>query len=83
MAQSQAQETTQVVAGLQAEINRLKHELQTMQVADQIPSAGETCTVADYLLARLVQLKVTVRASATRTFPMVTNGPSEHLRRTR
>nr|BAU45069.1 pyruvate decarboxylase [Phanerochaete sordida] len=30
-----------------------------MQVADQIPSAGKTCTIADYLLERLVQLKVT------------------------
>ncbi|EKM51580.1 uncharacterized protein PHACADRAFT_261809 [Phanerochaete carnosa HHB-10118-sp] len=59
MAQSQAQATTQVVANLQAEVNRLKHELETMQVADQIPSAGQTCTIADYLLERLVQLKVT------------------------
>jgi pyruvate decarboxylase len=58
---SQAQSSTQMVANLQAEISRLKHELQTMKVDEEIPSAGETCTIADYLLERLVQLKVTVR----------------------
>lgn len=53
--------STQAVANLQTEVNRLKHELATMKVDDQIPSAGATVTVADYLLERLVQLKVTVR----------------------
>lgn len=61
MAQSHAQQTTQVVANLQAEVNRLKHELVTMKVDEQIPAASQTCTIAEYLLERLVQLQVTVR----------------------
>ena len=52
--------SSQAVASLQSEVNRLKHELTTMKVDDQIPAAGQTCTIADYLLERLVQLKVTV-----------------------
>lgn len=35
-----------------------------MKVDDQIPAAAQNCTVADYLLERLVQLKVTVSTSA-------------------
>ena len=57
-----AEQVTQVVASLEAELNRLKHELTTMGVADSIPAASETCTVADYILERLNQLGVTVRA---------------------
>lgn len=52
--------STQAVANLQTEISRLKHELTTMKVDDQIPGASATTTIADYLLERLVQLKVTV-----------------------
>ncbi|KAF7796304.1 hypothetical protein EIP86_007481 [Pleurotus ostreatoroseus] len=54
-----ADQVTQVVASLEAELNRLKHELTTMGVADSVPAASETCTVADYLLERLNQLGVT------------------------
>lgn len=57
--------STQTVASLQAAVNRLKHELTTMQVADQIPGAGDSVTIADYLLERLVQLNVSVRDSST------------------
>lgn len=57
--------STQAVASLQTEIARLKHELETMKVADQIPAAGATVTVADYLLERLAQLNVTVRPFST------------------
>lgn len=64
---SQAQSSTQMVANLQSEISRLKHELQTMKVDDQVPSAGESCTLAQYLLERLVQLKVTVCISVSST----------------
>lgn len=49
----------QTVASLQASVNRLKHELTTMKVDDQIPEAGQSVTIADYLLERLAQLKVT------------------------
>lgn len=56
--------STQTVASLQAAVNRLKHELTTMQVADQIPGAGDSVTIADYLLERLVQLNVSVRDSS-------------------
>lgn len=52
--------SSQSVASLQASVNRLKHELATMKVDDQIPEAGESLTVADYLLERLTQLGVTV-----------------------
>lgn len=52
---------TQSVAALQAEVNRLKHELATMKVADDIPGAGESVTIADYLVERLHQLGVTAR----------------------
>ena len=62
--------STQAVASLQTEIARLKHELETMKVADQIPAAGATVTVADYLLERLAQLGVSVRSlSPTLIFP--------------
>lgn len=64
--------SSQTVASLQSEVSRLKHELTTMKVDDQIPVAAQTCTVADYLLERLVQLKVTV-STALRTFG-ITNG---------
>ena len=57
--------STQAVASLQAAVNRLKHELATMRVSDQIPGAGESVTIADYLLERLVQLNVTVRTIQT------------------
>ena len=56
-----SEQVTQVVASLEAELKRLKHELTTMGVADSVPAANETCTIADYLLERLSQLGVTVR----------------------
>ncbi|KAH8104669.1 pyruvate decarboxylase [Cristinia sonorae] len=51
--------SSQSVASLQTEVNRLRHELQTLKVEDQSPAAGDTIFVADYLLERLVQLGVT------------------------
>jgi len=53
--------STQAVAALQTEINRLRHELQTLQVDQKSPDTGDTITVADYLLTRLAQNGVTVR----------------------
>lgn len=54
--------TLQSVANLQVEVTRLRHELQTIQPEEalQSPIAGDTITVADYLLQRLTQLGVTV-----------------------
>ncbi|TCD60395.1 Pyruvate decarboxylase 1 [Steccherinum ochraceum] len=51
--------STQSVANLQSEVSRLRHELQTLKVEDQVPAAGDTITIADYLLERLTQLGVT------------------------
>lgn len=53
--------SAQSVASLHATVNRLKHELTTMKVDDQIPEAGASVTIADYLLERLAQLGVSVR----------------------
>lgn len=54
------QRSTQAVAALQAEINRLRHELQTLQVDQKSSDAEDTITVADYLLNRLAENGVTV-----------------------
>ena len=51
---------SQSVASLQSEVSRLRHELKTLKVEDQVPAAGDTIFLADYLLERLVQLGVTV-----------------------
>ncbi|KAI0345910.1 pyruvate decarboxylase [Trametopsis cervina] len=51
--------SSKAVASLQASVNRLKHELTTMQVSDSIPGASDSVTIADYLLERLAQLNVT------------------------
>ncbi len=53
--------STQAVAALQTEINRLRHELQTIQVEQKSLDAEDTITVADYLLNRLAENGVTVR----------------------
>ena len=55
------QRSTQAVAALQAEINRLRHELQTLQVDQKSSDAEDTISVADYLLNRLAENGVTVR----------------------
>ena len=56
--------TTQAVASLQAEVNKLRHELQTLKVHGESSSlAGETLYVGQYLVERLAQLGVTVRAA--------------------
>ncbi|KAL6302020.1 pyruvate decarboxylase [Sparassis latifolia] len=51
--------TTQAVASLQAEVNRLRHELQTVKVEDQVPAIGDQIYIGQYLVERLVQLGVT------------------------
>ncbi|OJA07786.1 hypothetical protein AZE42_06734, partial [Rhizopogon vesiculosus] len=43
---------------LQAEVNRLRHELQTLEV-QQESEDGESITISDYILKRLEQLDVT------------------------
>ena len=54
--------STQAVASLQAEVNRLRHELQTVRLNGQASTlAGETMYVGQYLVERLAQLGVTVR----------------------
>ena len=55
------EQSTQAVAALQTEINRLRHELQTLQVDQKSPDTEGTITVADYLLTRLAENGVTVR----------------------
>ena len=56
--------TTQAVASLQAEVNKLRHELQTLKVHGESSSlAGETLYVGQYLVERLAQLGVTVCAA--------------------
>ncbi|KAI0631964.1 pyruvate decarboxylase [Trametes polyzona] len=51
--------TAQAVASLQSEVNRLRHELQTLKVDGESTIAGETLYVGQYLVERLVQLGVT------------------------
>ncbi|KAI8994177.1 pyruvate decarboxylase [Trametes punicea] len=51
--------TSQAVASLQAEVTRLRHELQTLKVEGQSSIADETMFVGQYLVERLVQLGVT------------------------
>ncbi|EJF63216.1 pyruvate decarboxylase [Dichomitus squalens LYAD-421 SS1] len=52
--------TTQAVASLQAEVNKLRHELQTLKVGGESSSlADETLYVGQYLVERLAQLGVT------------------------
>ncbi|OCH83963.1 pyruvate decarboxylase [Obba rivulosa] len=52
-------QATQVVASLQAEVNKLRHELQTLKVDDHVPGVGDTIEVGSYLMERLVQLGCT------------------------
>ncbi|KAI0369373.1 pyruvate decarboxylase [Pilatotrama ljubarskyi] len=51
--------SSQAVASLQAEVTRLRHELQTLKVEGESTVAGETMFVGQYLVERLVQLGVT------------------------
>lgn len=47
------------VTDLQAEVNRLRHELQTLEVQHE-SGDGEFITISDYILKRLEQLEVKV-----------------------
>jgi hypothetical protein len=47
------------VTDLQAEVNRLRHELQTLEV-QHAAEDGEFITISDYILERLEQLEVKV-----------------------
>ena len=49
------------VTDLQAEVNRLRHELQTLEVQHESED-GELITISEYILKRLEQLNVTVCA---------------------
>jgi hypothetical protein len=49
------------VTDLQAEVNRLRHELQTLEVQHE-NEEGELITISEYILKRLEQLNVTVCA---------------------
>lgn len=51
--------STAAVAQLQAEVNRLRHELSTVKAHEQSPESGEQIFVGQYLVERLVQLGVT------------------------
>lgn len=53
--------TTAAVAQLQAEVNRLRHELSTVKAHEQAPGTSDSIYVGQYLVERLVQLGVTVR----------------------
>ncbi|KAI0755076.1 pyruvate decarboxylase [Daedaleopsis nitida] len=50
---------TQAVASLQAEVNRLRHELQTIKTGNESTVAAETMYVGQYLVERLAQLGIT------------------------
>jgi pyruvate decarboxylase len=51
--------STEKIASLHAEVNRLRHELRTTKAGEEAPAAAEQITVGDYLLERLAQLGVT------------------------
>lgn len=55
---------TQNTALLQAEVDRLKLEIQTLQVRDGV----ENIPIGNYLLNRLAQLGVTVRRTILNVF---------------
>ena len=75
--------TTQAVASLQAEVNRLRHELQTMNVGNESTVATETMYVGQYLVERLVQLGVTVRSLPLAISVYVQPRHAENVRCTR
>lgn len=55
--------STTAIAQLQAAVNRLQHELTTIKIAEQSPhTTSEQIYIGQYLVERLVQLGVTVRA---------------------
>ncbi|EMD33924.1 hypothetical protein CERSUDRAFT_107720 [Gelatoporia subvermispora B] len=56
---SKGEASTQAVASLQAEINKLKHELQTLKVDDHVPGMGDMIEIGSYIMERLVQLGCT------------------------
>ena len=58
------EEVKQIISALEADVDKLKHEIKTLGVAHTVPAASKTCTVADYLLERLNQLSVSVRSNA-------------------
>lgn len=65
--------TTAAVAQLQAAVNRLQHELTTIKISEQSPhTTGEQIYVGQYLVERLVQLGVTVRALSPVVAPDLT-----------
>ena len=53
-------EIVEIITALEDDVKQLKDEIAGLGVAHTVPAASETCTVADYLLERLVQLGVTV-----------------------
>lgn len=75
--------STQAVAHLQGEIHRLRHELRTTTAEEQVPAASEQITIADYLLARLAQLGVTVCVSAAKSRSIHFKSAVDNVRCTR
>lgn len=57
--------TTHTATTVQAQVDRLRHELQRYKVDDQVPEVGEQIYIGEYLVQRLVQLGVTVSAFAS------------------
>ena len=53
-------EIVEIITALEDDVKQLKDEIAGLGVAHTVPAASESCTVADYLLERLVQLGVTV-----------------------
>ncbi|KAI0927356.1 hypothetical protein AcV5_007910 [Taiwanofungus camphoratus] len=51
--------TTHTATTVQAQVDRLRHELQRYKVDDQVPEVGEQIYIGEYLVQRLVQLGVT------------------------
>jgi hypothetical protein len=62
-------------ASLQAEVNRLRLQLESLQAKD----GSEPIAIGDYLLARLEQLKVTVGTSLGLLLPLIIPARAENV----
>ena len=56
-----SEEVHKIISTLEADVDKLKHEIHSLGTSHTVPAASKTCTVADYILERLNQLGVTVR----------------------
>ena len=62
-------QSTRGITAFQKEIKSNRLDLQTLQVDPTSQNAGDTITIADYILSRLVETGVTVHLDPNVTLP--------------